>query len=362
MSVDKTLIATFDLEGRWGLPDWPIEKWLQGKAQFNPQGGISLVVDGLFGDLPKQFPSKLDEYPAVYGVTRDSQRVTLLRVVGGMGGMALGQAGANVSGKYHSSRVIVGEYLPAWADQKYRSARFRFHNLEQFFGKHGFDQKITQDTASVSYNTPAPLEFSLAGVPLVAQYYAGIRGDYFQGREVWQQAWFRAIPKSDTHIDDLLAGPLASLHYLLEFSIGHRVPLIEVEAESARTDIDINGKTAHIPVTIFFSQKRPLPLPPIEHPMRMLFTLAGLGDHYNDYLQKWHKGFQSFRDALDFFFSLDPEFDTDVAMEHHFLTNANAFEALHRMTGKTQFERPQPEHDGTDHANPGVRPADSESG
>lgn len=344
MSIDKSLVESFDLEGRWGLPDWSANNWLHGKAHFDPQAGISLEIDGLFGDVPKQIPSKLDGYAAVYGVTRDAKRVTLLNVIGGLGGMAFGPAGANVRGKYHASRMIAGEYLASWADQKYRSVRIQFHNLEEFLGKHGFNEDVAEGAASVSFKTPAPLELLLEGIPVKGEYYGGIRGDIFTGREVWQQAWFTATLQSETHIDDLLSGPFASLHYLLEFSVGHRIPMTEIEADSARTEIDVNGKTAHNPVKIFVAQKRPLPLPPREHPLRMLFTLAGFGEQSNDYVQKWHKGFKSFRDALDFFFSLDPEFDTDVALEHHFLTNANAFEALHRTVGKTQFERSEDEH------------------
>jgi len=136
MSIDKNLVESFDLEGRWGLPDSPASNWLHGKAHFDPRGGISLEIDGLLGDLPTRIPSKLDSYDAVYGVTSDAKRVTLLKVMGGLGGMSFGPAGANVRGRYHASRMIAGEYLASWSDQKYRDLRIQFHNLEEFLGKH----------------------------------------------------------------------------------------------------------------------------------------------------------------------------------------------------------------------------------
>lgn len=345
MSFDKTLVDAFDLEGRWGLPDWPVEKWLHGKAHFDPQAGTSLKVDGLLGEMPAQIPSKLDEYPAVYGATNDSNRVTLLDVSGGFGGMNLGQAGTIMSGSYHALRVIVGEFVPSTADLKYRSVAVRFHNLEEFFGRHGFDQKVEKGSATISYKLPASVDMKIDDIPVTAEYHAGLHTDEFERWEIWQRARFTAKPESETQLDLLLGGVIASLHYLVEFAVGHRLPILQIEAHSSRTDLAINEKFLRNPIQIFMSQKRPLPLPPRETPMSLLFTLAALGPDASLHVENWHRGFKAFRDALDFYFSFDPEVDTDVGLEHHFLTAANAFESLHRIVGKTQLERSQAEHE-----------------
>jgi len=95
---------------------------------------------------------------------------------------------------------------------------------------------------------------------------------------------------------------------------------------------------------LFFAQKRPLPVPPREHAARLLFTLSALGSSLAEHLSRWHAGFSSFRDAMDFYFSLDPESDTDVALEHHFLSILNAFESYHRLAGKKQFDFSEANH------------------
>jgi hypothetical protein len=334
------------LEGRWGLPDWPVEKWLHGKAHFDPRAGISLTVDGLLGELPNQIPSKLDEYAAVYGATNESKRVTLLDVTGGLGEMKFGQTGANISGKYHALKMAIGEFVPASAELKCRSVAVRFHNLEEFFGRHGFNDKFEKEASSISYRLPQSVDLRLDDIPVSAGYRAGFAGEEFERRQIWQQAWFTAKPVAEVQLDVLLRGIFASLHYLVELAAGHRIPILQIEADSSRTDIHGGGQTLHRPTQIFLSQKRPLPLPSREHPVSMLFTLGALGNDASRYIENWHHGFKAFRDALDFYFSLDPDFDTDVAIEHHFLAAANAFESLHRIIGKTQFERPQTDHDG----------------
>jgi hypothetical protein len=90
--------------------------------------------------------------------------------------------------------------------------RIQLHNLEEFFGKHGFNENVAQDAATVCFKTPAPLELLLEGVPVKGEYYGGIRGDLFTGREVWQQAWFTTTLRPETHIDDLLSGTSRGRH------------------------------------------------------------------------------------------------------------------------------------------------------
>jgi hypothetical protein len=123
----------------------------------------------------------------------------------------------------------------------------------------------------------------------------------------------------------------------LILSIGHRAPTITIEAKTPRTAISIGGNEQLPPSRLFFGQSHALPLPDREHPLRFLFTLSALGDGLENAVIGWQEGFKTFRDALDFYFSIDPESDTDVALEHHFLSVLDALESYHRRVGKKQF-------------------------
>ncbi len=345
MAIKETLVDTFDLEGRWGLPDWPAEKWLHGKVHFDPTAGISLKAEGLFGEMPKQIPSRPEEHRAVYGATSDSKRVTLLDVTGGLGGLSFGQAGANMSSRYHAMKMVVGEFVPSSTDLKCRSLSIRIHNLEEFFGRHGFEQKFEAGASSVTYHLPQSVSLRLGGVPVAAEFRAGFNGDDFERREIWQQAWFTITPDSEMEFDVLLRQIVPPLHYLVELAVGHRLAFLQIEASSSRTDIEVNGNVLHDSVQIFLSQKKALPLPSREHPLRLLFTLGILGGDAPRYVENFHSAFGDLRDAFDFYFSLDPGSDTDVGLEHHFLSIVNAFESYHRIAGKAQFELPEAEHE-----------------
>jgi hypothetical protein len=344
MSIDYSLVDTFDLDGRWGLQDWPHEKWLHGKMHFDPQLGISLTLDGLLGQMPNQIPCKLDQYPAVFGVTSDSKRVTLLEVTGGLGGLRLGEAGGDISGTYHAMKLVVGEFVPSTSAAKYRSVRVRFHNLEEFFGRHGFEERIDADPPSISYRRPAPIVTRLDGITVTGEFAAGFKGEDFANRQIWQQGWFTIQPEFETEFDLLVREIVASLHYLVELAAGHRLPILQIQASTSRADIEVQDKVIRSPVQLFLAQKRPLPLPEREHPFRMLFTLGAFGTDAAKYLQNWHDAFKSHRNALDFYFSLEPASDAEVGLEHHFLSIVNAFETYHRIAGVTQFDLPESEH------------------
>ena len=229
---------------------------------------------------------------------------------------------------------------------KYRTVRARYHNFEDFIGVSGIRLENKQPQFRVTYEDRAPFGVRLNGFDCEIGNYGKYNIAYFESASVREQGRLDATAyEAEKHLEEFFSGPLASIHYLLQFSIGRRVPMIDLLAFTERMDREIGGRKFSPNVQIFFAQKRPLPLPPRRLPPALLFTIAALGPKHSENLERWHQGFGSFRDALDFYFSLDPVADTDVATQHHFLNAANAFEALHRVIGKKQTIETKEEYD-----------------
>lgn len=345
MSFNYTLVDSFSLDGRWGLPGWEQEKWLPGRLAYDPENGIRLEIHGLLEEIkdgPFEAPPNRE---VIHGVTEGADLVTLLKCVSGGLSMSFSPKAGAAGARYQARWMVVGEHLSSLEEARYSSLSVNFHNLEEFIGRTGFHSDTTAEAVSVAYNFPRPLEMQIDNFQIKAEFSAHLDGKMFDRMQITQRGWLTFTPQAETHFQEFLAGPLASLHHLLTFALGRRAPIIAVEATTLRTAISFEGKELHPASKLFFGQKHALPLPDREHPLRFLFTLGGLGDGLSDAVINWQKGFNAFRDALDFYFSIDPESDTDVALEHHFLSVTDALESYHRQVGKKQFDLPEADHE-----------------
>ena len=345
MTIAQTLLDTFRLDGRWSLPGKPIEEWIPGHLDFSPEEGIRLSTEAAF-EKPKPGPVRPIDHEVIHGITRTAQNVTLIRCVGGMAGLNLSGEMMVLPGQYHALVMVIGEHLRSNADTKYRSMRVRYHNCEDFVGVTGL--RFEQDASStrMTYENREPVQAKLDKFKVEIGNHGSYSQTFFESAVMREQGAVDAsLDEGEAHLDEFLTAPFAAIHYLIQLAVGRRIPMIELHGLTTRTDRNMDGQTFPVPVQVFFEQKRPLPLPPKVPGPALLFTLAALRPDTAGYLERWQQGFVAFRDALDFYFSLDPIADTGVATEHHFLTAANAFEALHRVVGKHQLIRPEKEHE-----------------
>lgn len=345
MSFNYTLLDSFSLDGRWGLPGWEQEQWLPGRLAYDPENGIRLEIHGLLEDIkdgPIEVPPSRE---VIHGVTGSADLVTLFKCVSGGISMSFSPKVGAAGTRYQAHWMVAGEHLNSLEEARYSSLSVNLHNLEEFIGRTGFQSNSTAEGVSVVYKFPEPLEMQIDKFAAKAEYSAHLDGKMFEQMKIAQRGWLTFTPKAETHFQEFLTGPLASFHYLLTLALGHRAPIIAVEAKTPRTAISFEGKELFPASKLFFGQKHALPLPDREHPLRFLFTLAGLGDGLSGAAINWQKGFNAFRDALDFYFSIDSESDTDVALEHHFLSVTDALESYHRSVGEKQFDLPEAEHE-----------------
>jgi hypothetical protein len=214
-----------------------------------------------------------------------------------------------------------------------------FHNFAEFIGVTGFKAKFTKSTNpkfTWTWARPRTLSANLGDFAVRTSYSLSTSDIAFSGdRQMTERAWLEISGATPLPVQEAYAGPIASLRYLVQLSVGHELPLVSLHGQKGGK----SGRWRRIvdQSAIFFEEKRSLPLPKRAPPPRLLFTLQEFGSNA-EYLARRHEGFTLFRDALDFYFSLDPRADSSVAIEHHFLNAINAIEAYHRRKGNTRYE------------------------
>ena len=249
---------------------------------------------------------------------------------------------SSVTGAYRARFMVIGEHLSSPADFKYDALLVSFHNLAEFIGLTGFKRRSLN--AAWTWVRPAVLGATLGDCAVQTSYSMRSSGSAFSGdRQMAERAWLELKGATRLSVEEAYAGPITSLRYLAQLSVGHQLPIISLCGEKGLRGRGRRASVHHS--SIFFEEKRSLPLPEQAPPVRLLFTLQELGTNLAQYLASWHEGFTLFRDALDYYFSLDPRADRSVAIEHHFTTIINALEIYHRRKGVTRYELDPAKHE-----------------
>ncbi len=344
MPGDHTLLEPFELDGFWGPSSQPEEQWMPGRLQFDPEHGIRLDLLGRFEDSEVKGNDSWPYHESLFGLTKDLRKITLLKCNGDQTIFKLHSNKSFFGTVHYRARfLVIGEHLCSEPDMLYSSVVANIHNLEGFIGLRGFTHGSTQDGPTLSYTQPKQIIFSFGKFELTADYLLRSNWEPFRN-EFRQHGELTVSADSETTLDEFLRGPLTAFQYLHQLSLGHRVPLASLEGRSERLTVTANDETFQERTQIFFSKSRALPLPDIEHPLNMMFTLREFGSEASDYLGRWYLAFEGFRKVFDLYFSLDPAADSDVALEYHFLSAILAVEGYHRSAGYEQQALPQGKH------------------
>jgi hypothetical protein len=351
MLGDHTLLESFELDGFWGPSSQPEEQWIPGRLRFNPENGIRLDLLGRFEQTEEERNTPWPYHESLFGLTKDLDKITLL---GCNGDQTVLKVHSNRSFfgtvHYRAKFLVMGEHLSKESDMQYSSVVANLHNLEGFIGLRGITSNRTKEGLTLSYAHPETISFSFGKFKVSADYMLNTKWELFR-HEIRQHGEFTASADNETTLDEFLRGPLTAFQYLHQLSLGHRVPLTSLEGRSERLKATVNGKTFQQRTQIFFSKSRALPLPDIEYPFNMMFTLRELGSEVSAYLDRWYRAFEDLRAVFDLYFSLDLEADNDVALEHHFLSAILAVEGYHRSAGYDQEAMPPDKHrELVDHA------------
>jgi len=168
-STERTLLESFNMDGRWGLPGQPVDGWIPGRAAYSPVDGIRLSTEEIFeGDVPGT--TGQIEHDVIIGVTREAEAVTLLHCRGGFGKMHFSRAGKSITGAYRAEFMMIGEHLSSPAEFKYDALRVSFHNLAEFVGVTGFKAKSTNATITWTWARPSTLSATLGDFAVRTSY------------------------------------------------------------------------------------------------------------------------------------------------------------------------------------------------
>ena len=341
-STERTLLGSFEMDGRWGLPGQEADEWIPGRATYSPVDGIRLSTERIFkGNSPGS--AGPIEHDVIVGTTRQAEYVTLVYCQSRLGEMHFRRTGSSITGAYRAGFMVIGEHLSSPAEFKYDALLVSFHDLAEFVGLTGFEQKSGSAKITLRWARPPVLSATLGDYTVRTAYSLRTSGSAFSGdQQMAERAWFELKRATRFPVEEAYAGPIASLRYLAQLSVGHQLPIVSLCGEKVVTSRGRRGSMDQF--AIFFEEKRSLPLPEQVPPLRLLFTLQELGKDLAKCLACWHEGFTLFRDALDWYFSLDPRADRAVAIEHHFMSMINAFETYHRRKGTTRYELDPAKH------------------
>jgi hypothetical protein len=117
-STERTLLESFSMDGRWGLPGQAADKWIPGRMAYSPVDGIRLSTEEIFGGGVPGTTGQF-EHDVIIGLTREAEAVTLLHCRGGSGEAYFRRAGKSITGAYWARFMVIGEHLSSPAEFKY---------------------------------------------------------------------------------------------------------------------------------------------------------------------------------------------------------------------------------------------------
>lgn len=342
MAFDHSQLDPLTLRGRWKSSDW--DDWFPGSLEFSPQDGIRLLLDehpgGPFAALKAGLQPQHQPLDIIHGITMEGDLVTLAKAHYAGGGFRGNRNVAVGAAKYKALWMVVGEHLQSSEAAKYKSVGISFMNLEEVIGLWPLPDSLPKlrrgklHSISVAFKLPKVLKARISEYTIETSYKAQSRGDDFRHAAIDVRAWLRITAKTQTHIDQFLEGPCATLERFIGVTLGRLPTWMRIQAESDRTRQTINGRTISEPVSIIFAPRSISPSMGRIHPLELPFTLASFADRFRPTLLQWQKRATILAPCLEFFFSLDSQMR--IGEEHHFLNATNALESYHRAASPNQ--------------------------
>jgi hypothetical protein len=316
MSVSILEDHTFN--GRWSRVGGAIRD-VPGRLTFTPADGAHLSLDGVFDDRAG-FDRVGSADQTIHGVTNSGQCITIFNCF-------LRRRSGSLEhplSEYRGHLIAIGDHFESYQDLRFKRVFAAYHNLEEVLGLTGLCQTIehtkTEMDVTIQFKRPPSLRVEIPPFSIETGFSWRVAGDRFHRLSFSQQGQFLVSTAEATHLDEFRGGPLRSLHNLVELAAGAVLPPTLLEA-SREIDEDV-------PRIEFLMQ--PIGYKPMPLRRRMgecLFTLAGLGTRFPEYVQRWHAGRERFGPTFDLFFSLDR---LEMFQEHKFLSLIQAVEAYHR--------------------------------
>lgn len=198
--IDHFLNESFETSGEWFLPDIPGRK-VAGTLSYTPEIIELHLHDRIIpvhGTIHSNDP--LQTYPIVYGITRDSDAMTLLNVQQTGWSLRYGSGGIRLPERLISSILLIGAHIPL--DCYYRDINFRIPGLQVWLSQPVIKQSLEHEetkgnnvrTYSVRNLPKESIRVSSIESSLELYYGQQSKSDQFSSIQVTITAWMAIRP------------------------------------------------------------------------------------------------------------------------------------------------------------------------
>lgn len=328
----KSLVENFYVNGTWWLPGSETEK--SGTLTFDPEDGIKLELSA---PLDGSNHIGLKRYDMIHGLTSRAKQVTLLNCVS-ISGLAVTQSGGAVfPTDIRADMLIHGKWAPIGEQRsKYDKVIVSIHNSHEFFGSTGLRNEWDADYYIARWDKRSPITLDISGgeASIVLRCKPSYKS--FGEIKIQEEIVFEiSSNKGKIDLEDALNGPVSSMHALLNFAVGHRVPLLTVEGVNIESKI-VNEKTMPAPTTvsIFYRQRTSSPSKKSMVGPHLLLFLGKMDEiRKADILTIWDNIYSENTVAIQLFIDSGIHDKAEKLISFSFIQIVSAMETLHRGSG-----------------------------
>ena len=228
---------------------------------------------------------------------------------------------------YGVELVLRRSHVRSWQDLTFGSLWFRLDDLPRCIAATSFDWSapIEPGVHELRYRDKPTITFQLGEYRVSLLRWANETGKG-DTRGLREFAACSVHAPRETHYSTLLAGPVATMRRLFEFSSLKRLEITEVRVGRGRLGTGFDE-------LLFPAMPSE---PENDSPMsERMFTVEELGqEHFGQVANAWHSARSELSPALDLFSQLVGRHE--LALELRFLTLVYILEAFHRRTAKPQ--------------------------
>ncbi len=324
---------TFELKGRWWLPESP-ENEVPGELIYSPEDGVRLELQG---DL--HVPGDGEFHPPIFrnagiilGITLKGKEVSLLDCTQHKGNVTLGETRVIPQTAFRCKYAFIGYHFASSESVRFQEIRVRFTQLDDWFDQNPFhfEQSNNFSDVNLTYNAPESCqvtvgEYTISFISVGPSLNRPSAGEF----SISQKAWIKITSINYERNYQEFLPVIRRIQDFLTLGVGIPVFPIEMEGYCASNyKVLENGKIFPFPIQIYYARPWQTKKARRIYPAEMVFTLKYLQNRLDYYLQNWFKKADDLKPVLDIYFSL--LYRDDIYAEFRFLGLAQAIETYHR--------------------------------
>jgi len=338
---NKKLSDSFEIFGRWWLPDQADEK-IAGKLVFNGKEDCTLTLFGKFGGLPpgQQIGLGADfRAEIILGVSEGGDFITLLYAT--QSGLSLKSAeGLGIIQSFWIRYILWGvNHFSKLDEVLFDSFHFSISNLESWVAINPFNHSIKLDEnkhfvgIDARYVSPEIKEFAVPSLDckVTVTHTSKTGGSNLRSFTINHDSFLKIVPKLQKKLDWYLEVS-RDLNNLINLLVGKPSSILRIIGNIKY--IDEKGKERNKEVEVYYC-------PVVEptdsniHPVEVLFPLPRIDADFPDIVNAWFSQSDKLRSVYDLYFGVLQQ--KGMYAHLHFLTLMQAIESFHRNSKSGKY-------------------------